>query len=169
MNEHNDTEPPLRLCVSVGETTVEVEGPVDTAREQFSALREEFLVETSRSTKTNQNTQAESASSETRQKQRSLGEFYQRVDNPTKQDTTLLTSWYSEQHDGLSDFTRTEIESTATDSKLTLGENVPRDIRNLVKKGYMAENDTRDGETTYIVTIDGEEYVEDELLNTEVD
>lgn len=33
----------------------------------------------------------------------------------------------------------------------------------------MAENDAQDGETTYFVTIDGREYVENELLNSEVD
>ena len=169
MSEQNDIEPALRLHVSVGETTVEVEGPANTTREQFSALREEFLIETGRSTETEQNSQTESATTETAQKQRSLGEFYQRVDNPTKQDTTILTGWYSEQYEGLSEFTQAEIENTATGSKLTLGADVPRDIRRLVKKGYMAENDTRDGEATYIVTIDGEEYVENELLNSKAD
>lgn len=167
MSEKNDTEPPLRLRVSVGETTVEVEGPTSVTREQFSALREEFLISGGETVEVEQDFQAESTSTPS-QKQRSLGELYQRMDDPTKQDTTLLTGWYWEQHENPSDFTQAELENTATGSKLKLGANVPRDVRNLVKKGYMAENDTRDSETTYIVTIDGEEYVENELLNSDL-
>lgn len=167
MGKQNDTETPLRLRVSVGETTVEVEGPASVTREQFSALREEFLIGGGEPTAVEQDSQAESTSTPS-QKQRSLSELYQRADDPSKQDTTLLTGWFREQHENASDFTRAEIENTATGSKLKLGANVPRDVRNLVKKGYMAENDARDGETTYIVTIDGEEYVENELLNSDL-
>ncbi|AFO58445.1 hypothetical protein NJ7G_3225 [Natrinema sp. J7-2] len=53
----------------------------------------------------------------------------------------------------------------AKSAKLTLGKNVSRDLSNQIADGNLAEDEDRDGEQEYYVTITGEQYVEEELLS----
>jgi len=164
----------LHLHVSVGGVTVEVEGPVDEAETWFEALREDYLADVdstaaadqaSSSESRNQNDSPDPRANGGVQKSRTLTEFYQMTDGITKKDTAFLTGWYLEMHEGQDDFTREEIEQKAKSAKLTLGANVGRDLSYKVEDGHLAEVDERDGDPTFHVTLTGEEYAENELLN----
>ena len=173
MVEEDTESDELHLHVSVGSVTVEVEGPIDEAETWFEALKEDYLADLdstavqnhandSGSTKQGNSTGQED--DVTRKKSRTLSEYYQMSGDMTKKDAAFLTGWYLEIHDGQDDFTRKEIEEKATSAKLTLGANVGRDLGYKVEDGHLGEVDERDGDTTYHVTITGEEYVESELL-----
>lgn len=174
----SDTEE-LHLRVSVGDITVEVEGPMDDAETWFESLREDYLsevdVETleaaadgSRSIASNPTSDtanpASSANSASSGKSRSLPEFYKTADDPTKRDSALIVGWYLEYHEDQDDFTKPEVEDRAQDAKISLGANVSRDLSDQVKDSNLEKVDERDGQDAYHLTLTGEEYVEGELL-----
>ncbi|QLK26371.1 hypothetical protein HYG81_01760 [Natrinema zhouii] len=173
--EEETEEEELYLHVSVGDVTVEVKGPLDEAETWFEALKEDHLTNldsravsghSNGSESNNQdNPTSTRANGGAKQKNRTLTEFYQMTDGITKKDTAFLTGWYLEIQEGRDDFTRKEIEEKAKSAKLTLGANVGRDLNYKVEDGHLAEVGERDGDVTYHVTITGEEYVENELIN----
>jgi hypothetical protein len=173
-----DSDPEsLRLHVSVGDVTIEVDGPVDEAETWFEALREDYLEGVDIEAAASSSSSQESSSVETESvenngtttessntKQRSLPEYYKMADSPSKRDSALLVGWYLEYVDQQDDFTKSEIGDTAKSAKITLGKNLSRDLRNQVGDGNLLEVGERGGETAYHLTITGEEYVEGELL-----
>jgi hypothetical protein len=180
MAEDTDEER-LRLQVSVGEITVEVDGPIDEAETWFEGLREDYLSDidtetlnaaangsstVSRNPEGTQETDA-NTSSLSSGKSRSLSEYYKNVDNPTKRDSALIVGWYLEYHEGQDDFTRQEVEERAQDAKISLGANVSRDLSNQVQDGHLEKVNERDGKDAYHLTLTGEEYVEGELLGSQ--
>lgn len=171
----------LHLRVSVGEVTIEVDGPVDDAETWFEGLREDYLSEldaktieaaanrsssTVSSPKPNGGAVSDSPStSASSGKSRSLTEYYKQTDSPTKKDSALLVGWYLEYNENQSDFTRPEAEERAQDAKISLGANVGRDLSSHVKEGRLEKVDERDGTDAFHLTITGEEYVHNELVN----
>jgi len=171
----------LHLRVSVGDITVEVEGPVDDAEVWFESLQEDYLDQiddetlaaaANRSdvftpgesqTQTSGSDTTESTSSSSGKSQ-SLPEYYKMVDNPTKKDSALLVGWYLEYQEEQSDFIGSEVKTRAQDAKISLGKNVPRDLSYQVEDGHMEKVDERDGQDAYHLTLTGEEYVEEELI-----
>lgn len=167
----------LHLHVSIGNVTIEVDGPVDDAETWFEALREDYLSDvdeetiqeqtTARNPDTSSTEAAGSAgTADTRNKSKSLTEFYRMSEGLSKKDTAFLTGWYLEYHEGQDDFTRPEIEETAQSAKLQLGKNVGRDLRRQVKDGHLEEVGEREGHAAYHVTLTGEEFVDDELFSS---
>lgn len=171
----------LHLRVSIGDVTIEVDGPVDDAETWFEALREDYITDIDADTieaaangsgskspnsETGSNSaQGSGASTETTKKSRSLTEYYRKADDPTKKDSAFLVGWYLEYHEDQPDFTRPEVEERARDAKISLGKNVGRDLSNHVKEGRLEKVDERDGNDAYHLTITGEEYVDDELIS----
>jgi len=177
MAEESENET-LHLRVTVGDITVEAEGPIDDAETWFESLREDYLGdvddetleavangsgETAGDSPTAQNPDPSTASSGAG-KSRSLTEYYKQADGPTKQDSALIVGWYLEYHEDQSDFTRPEIEERAQDAKISLGANVSRDLSNQVGNSHLEKVDERDGQDAYHLTLTGEDYVEGELL-----
>jgi len=175
----NSENKDLHLRVSVGEITIEVDGPVDEAETWFESLRKDYLSDidaaaleaaSKNNTKAppeNPNSSQNPTSDSTQTmagKSRTLTEYYREADNPTKRDTALIVGWYLECKEGQDDFTKPEVEQRATDAKITLGANVSRDLSKQVKDGYLAKVDERGGKDAYHLTLSGEDYIEDELL-----
>ncbi|MBX0287957.1 hypothetical protein EGH22_16615 [Halomicroarcula sp. F28] len=177
MSEETDGES-LHLRVSVGEITIEVDGPVDDAEAWFESLQEDYLsdidTETVETAANGAGTAAETGAAEQSSssesvssssgKSRSLTEFYKQADDPMKRDAALLVGWYLEYHDGQSDFTSSEVEDRGTDAKIGLGANVSRDLSKQVSDGNLEKVDERNGQDAYHLTLTGEEYVEEELF-----
>jgi len=176
-----DSEPDdLHLRVSLGDVTVEVEGPVDVAETWFESLREDYLggidsefVEAAANGGTTPGNGSSSTQFDTDHtpgtssaKSRSLTEFYRTVDTPTKQDSALIVGWYLEYHQEQDNFTKSEIEEKAKDAKISLGANLSRDISNQVEDGHIERVSERDGQGAFHLTLSGEDYVTDELLNS---
>jgi hypothetical protein len=164
----------LHLHVRIGDITIEVEGPVDEAETWFEALRKDYLEDLDGGTVQNAGSNSGSSDSSSssgqqtddnrQEKSRTLAEYYKNTDGLSKKDTALLTGWYLEKHEGQDDFTRPEVQDEAQSAKLKLGANVARDLGRQVKDGNLAEVDERDGNTAYHLTITGEDYVDEELL-----
>lgn len=167
----------LHLRVSVGDITIEAAGPIDEAESWFEALREDYLSDVdpetiegqingvSDSNSSNPSTEPQDTSDS--KKSRTLPEYYQMTNGITKKDTALLTGWFIETKNGEDDFTKGEIEEEAQSAKLNLGKNVSRDLSYKVEDGHLAEVGERNGNPSFHVTITGEEYVENELLEGE--
>ncbi|RZH67990.1 hypothetical protein [Natrinema altunense] len=173
MSEGEQSDDTLRLHVSVGDVTVEVEGTVDEAETWFEALREDYLTNidsnegqpSNSSSATNSDGSGSQVKTDGSQKKsRTLAEFYQMVEDISKRDTALLTGWYLENQEGLSTFTKDDLRQKAKSAKLTLGKNVSRDLSNQIADGNLAEDGDQDGDQAYYVTLTGEEYIEEELL-----
>lgn len=173
MSEREQSDDTLRLHVSAGDVTVEVEGAVDEAETWFEALREDYLTDVdidggqpsnSNSVNGGNGSGGQAKADGSQRKSRTLAEFYQIVENISKRDTALLTGWYLENHEGRTTFTKDDVRQKAKSAKLTLGKNVSRDLSNQIADGNLAEDEGQDGEQTYYVTITGEQYVEEELL-----
>lgn len=171
-----DTTESLRLHVSIGNATVEVEGPAAEAETWFEALREDFLPEvdnttvetTARQPSNNPDEASESGNSSengSSRKSRSLPEYYKKAGDIIKRDRALLVGWYLEYHEDEDDFTSKEVESRAQDAKIGLGKNVSRDLSKQVKEGRLDVVDQRKGSDAYHLTRSGEEYVQEDLLS----
>ena len=171
----------LHLRVSIGDITIEAAGPVDEAESWFEALREDYLsnvdsetiekaVDGSGSIATNPESDSaspdNSADTMSSRKSRSLVEFYKTAENPTKRDSALIVGWYLEYHEDQDDFIKPEVEERAQDAKISLGANVSRDLSNQVNNGHLEKVDERDGQDAYHLTLTGEGYVEENLLET---
>jgi hypothetical protein len=168
----------LNLHVSVGDVTIEVDGPVDEAETWFESLREDYLSDIDTDTieaaangsgevGTAPDSGQDTASASTQTgsgKSLTLPEYYKTAANPSKRDAILIIGSYLEKYEQQEDFTKGEIEQRAKDAKISLGANVSRDIREQIGDSHMAKVDERDGKDTYHLTISGEEYVEAELL-----
>jgi len=178
MADSEDESPDsLRLHVSIGNATVEVEGPAAEAETWFEALREDFLPEvdttivetTASQTSTNPDGASESGSSggedSSSGKSRSLPEYYNMAGDIIKRDRALLVGWYLEYHEDEDDFTSKEVESRAQDAKIGLGQNVSRDLSTQVQEGRLDVVDQRNSSDAYHLTRSGEEYIENDLLS----
>ena len=167
----------LRLHVSIGDVTIDVEGPVDEAETWLEGLREDYLSdvdsETIQAATDGAGSVSESPPNQPRQqnsttttsgKSRSLTEFYKGADDPTKKDAALIVGWYLEYHENKPDFTSSDIKETAQDAKISLGANVSRDLSKQVEGSHVEKVDEREGKDAYHLTITGEEYVQDDLL-----
>lgn len=166
----------LRLHVSIGDVTIDVEGPVDEAETWFEGLREDYLgdvdAETIQAVTDGAGSVSElppksgqqNSTTTTSGKSRSLTEFYKGADDPTKKDAALIVGWYLEYHEDKPDFTSSEIKETAQDAKISLGANVSRDLSKQVESSHIEKVDEREGKDAYHLTITGEEYVQDDLL-----
>lgn len=166
----------LRLHVSIGNATIEVEGPVADAETWFEALREDFLpdvdtttvVTTSRQSSTTPDGGSEAANSNqegsSSGKSRSLPEFYKMAGDLIKRDRALLVGWYLEYHEDAGNFTSKEVESRAQNAKIGLGQNVSRDLSKQVEEGRLDAVDERNGSDAYHLTRSGEEYIDNDLL-----
>lgn len=170
----------LHLRVTIGDLTVEVEGPVDDAETWFEALREDYLSEIdtedlktaasangpiSSNPKPESDTSEGSTSSNSSSgKSRSLTEYYKQLDNPTKKDSAFFVGWYLEYQEDEPNFTRPEVEDRAQDAKISLGANVGRDLSSHVREGRLEKVDERDGNDAYHLTVTGEKYLNNELL-----
>ncbi|RDZ33917.1 MULTISPECIES: hypothetical protein [unclassified Haloferax] len=175
MSDDPDSES-LRLHVSIGDVTIDVEGPVDEAETWFEGLREDYLsdvgAETVQAAADGSGSVSESPPNQSEQdsttatsgKSRSLTEFYRSADNPTKKDAALIVGWYLEYHENKSDFTSSEIKEMAQDAKISLGANVSRDLSKQIESSHIEKVDERDGKDAYHLTITGERYVQDNLL-----
>ncbi|WP_135665204.1 hypothetical protein [Halorhabdus rudnickae] len=170
----------LHLHVSVGDVTIEVEGPIDDAETWFEGLKEDYLngvdseavaAAATRSTTDATNSSEEKPVSEntgtSTNKSRSLQEYYKMANNLTKRDAALIVGWYLEYQSDQSNFTRPEVEDQAQDAKIQLGANVSRDLSKQVEESHLQKVDTREGSDVYELTLTGEDYVEDELLSLE--
>lgn len=178
MADREDESPEsLRLHVSIGNATVEVEGPAAEAETWFEALREDFLpdvdtttVETtasqpaSNSDGANDTTNSNGGNSSSGES-RSLPEYYKMAGDLIKRDRALLVGWYLEYHENEDDFTSKEVESRAQNAKIGLGQNVSRDLSKQVQEGRLDVVDQRDGSDAYHLTRSGEEYIDNDLLS----
>lgn len=168
----------LRLHVSIGGVMIDVEGPVDEAETWFEGLREDYLSDVDTETiqaaadgagsvlesSPNQSGKEQGSTTTTSGKSRSLTEFYRGADNPTKKDAALIVGWYLEYHEDKPNFTSSEIKETAQDAKISLGANVSRDLSTQVESSHIEKVDEREGKDAYHLTVTGEEYVQDDLL-----
>lgn len=172
-------EDALHLRVTVGDITVEVEGPVDDAETWFEALREDYLSEIDPDTfeaaanggnpsPSNTERGSNSAVNSTtgtgcKDKSLSLAEYYRQLNNPTKKDSAFLVGWYLEYQEDQENFTRSEVEGRAQDAKISLGANVGRDLSSHIEEGRLEKVEERDGYDAFHLTVTGEEYLEDDL------
>lgn len=171
----------LTLSVSIGDVSVEASGPSAEAERWFGKLQEEYLdgidnetVQEAASTSQNspsyqkpgqKSTDGSSSKNQSSGKSRSLAEYYRNTDGLNKKERALLVGWFLEKKTGMSDFTQQDIKSKAKEAKIDLGKNLSRDVRNQIGDGHIQVADEQNGSDTYQLTLTGEEYVEEELLN----
>lgn len=167
----------LHLHASVGDITVEVEGPIDEAETWFEALQEDYLPDVDpenvtaamdqegRQTETTDTNESPAdPGNSTPEKSRSLAEYYKMADDLTKKDGALIVGWYLEYHEDEQNFTPPEVEDRAGDAKINIGANVTRDLSDQAKDGLIKKDEDRSGSDAYHLTLTGEQYVKDELL-----
>lgn len=168
----------LRLHVKIGDVTIDVEGPVDEAETWFEGLREDYLGDLDAEAiqaaaysadpvskePADQPTPETESDANKSGKTRSLTEYYREADNPTKKDAALIVGWYLEYKEDNSDFAAPEIKEKAQDAKISLGANVSRDLSSQVEHSNIEKVDEREGKDAFHLTLTGEEYVNEELL-----
>jgi len=156
-----------RIRVTVGEVTVEVEGAEEFVDERFADLEGEYLDEPAPVEPTSGEGKSDSSGGFTpggsEGKPLTLSEIGREINLPYKRDAALLVGWYLEHVEGMEEFTRSDIEDKAKESKVELGANVPRDISTLVERGLLVQIGERESSKTYYTTRTGEEYVLVEL------
>ena len=180
MSEEAPEQETLHLRATVADITVEVEGPIAEAETWFEALQEDYLPDVdpeelnAKSAQIGSQTENMDAGGEsknqktsTNEKSKSLAEYYKLADNLIKKDAALVVGWYLEYHEDVQNFTPSEVEGRAKDAKINLGANVSRDLSSQVKEGRLHKDAERSGSDAYQLTITGEEYVKDELLELE--
>lgn len=156
-----------RIRVTVGEVTVEVEGAEEFVEERFAELEEEYLAEPTPAEATPSEGESDSPGGfvpgGSEGKPLTLSEIGRDINLPYKRDAALLVGWYLEHVEGMEEFTRSDIEEKAKESKVELGANVPRDISTLVERGLLVQIGERESSKTYYTTRTGEGYVLEEL------
>lgn len=98
-------------------------------------------------------------------KRRSLTEYYRMADSPTKSDSALIVGWYIEQQEDVGGFTSSEVAERAEEARIQLGANVSRDLSRQIQSANLMKVSESEGRDVYALTLTGEEYVEDQLLN----
>jgi len=156
-----------RIRVTAGKVTVEVEGTEEFVEEQFAELEEKYLDEPALVETTSGGSESGSSGGFTPGgsdgKPLTLSEIGREINLPYKRDAALLVGWYIEHVEGMDEFTRSDIQEKAKESKVELGANVPRDISTLVERGLLVQVGERESSKTYYTTRTGEEYVLEEL------
>jgi hypothetical protein len=175
MAERKDTNNYLRMNATVGPVTIEVEGTPERVEQNFEELCDQYL-DGVKSEDIKQKESGGSTSSGTENRDaipdRSLAEYYRKADEEndgiSKADAALLTGWYLLEKEGNDNFIKSEVVDKANSAGLPLGSNPSRDLSNhaAADKAHLQKaDDVRDGESMYTLTITGEDYVEEELLN----
>lgn len=162
---NGDTED-LKLHVSVGDVTVEVEGSKEEVETWFEALRHDYLPPNSEipSQTSDEGEDTETASKQNLTEGKTLANIYNEADDPNKSETALLIGWYLAHENAESKFTAAEVKDAAGTYQISVGENIPRDLKRHVSAGRLDPNAERDGDQAYKLTEAGDEYVQDEIL-----
>ena len=94
-------------------------------------------------------------------KKLSIREFL--LEHPPNTDVqrTLAVGYYLETLEGMSSFTRADLEKGYRDAKHSLPSNMSMNIKHCIKAGNMMEaKEKKDNKPAYVVTSTGEHYVE---------
>lgn len=156
----------LKLHVSVGDVTVEVEGSGEEVETWFEALRNDYLPPNSEmpSQSPTAGVENDAASKQNLTEGKTLANFYNEADDPNKSETALLVGWYLAHENGESNFTAAEVQEAANTYQLSIGKNIPRDLKGHVSDGFLDPNAERNGNQAYKLTESGNEYVQNEIL-----
>lgn len=162
----NDDTEDLKLHVSVGDVTVEVEGAGEEVETWFEALRNDYLPPNSEiPTQTSSDGGEEGpASKQNLTEGKTLANFYNEADDPNKSETALLIGWYLAHEKDESNFTAAEVDDAADTYQISVGKNIPRDLKRHVSNGLLDPNAVRNGNQAYKLTGEGDEYVQNEVL-----
>lgn len=156
--------------LSFGDISLGVSGPQEFVETQFNELYETHGFDTINVSRPDTSVskvgsgidEAESKPIKEPQIDESLNELLRDSEIKTGKDRALVVGWYLIACRGQDDITWSEVEEEASRSQVDLGENLTRDIRSNVKKGYLGPTgQERDGEDAYKVTKSGEEYLQE--------
>ena len=148
--------------LSVGDAWLSVSGPEDFVEEKFYELYEEHdFSEMEVSSSQNPSVKEEGAEESNPQEENTenLSELISESEINSKKDKALAVGWSLQNFEGQSNFTKPEIESKALEEQVEIGQNLTRDVNNLVDDDYLYPATERDDEQAYWVKDEGEEYL----------
>jgi len=158
--------------LSLGNVSIGVSGPQEFVENQFEELYENHGFDTidvnngdidgSGELPGNRDvTDADEADDESQPTiDKSLNEILSNSEIESMQEKALTVGWFLIRGRGQDDITWDEVKEEAERSQVELGEQVPRDLRKCVGKGYLGPTgDERDGSDTYKITGTGEELL----------
>jgi len=94
-------------------------------------------------------------------KKLSIREFLLKYPPTTDIQRTLAIGYYLETHEGMSSFTKAELERGYRDAKHSLPSNLSMNIKRCIEAGNMMETkEKKDNKLAYVVTSTGERFVE---------
>ena len=158
--------------LSLGNVSISVSGPQGFVEAQFEELYENHGFDTidvsngdidgSGVLPGNQDvTDADEADDESQPTiDKSLNEILSNSEIESMQEKALTVGWFLIRARGQDDITWDEVKKEAERSQVELGEQIPRDLRKCVEKGYLGPTgDERNGSDTYKITGTGEELL----------
>lgn len=93
-------------------------------------------------------------------KKTSIGEFLLENPPPDHMRRTLAVGYFMENHDGLTSFTKAELEKVYREAKEPVPSNISVNIAHCIKHGHMMEaQEKKNNKTAYVVTRSGEQFV----------
>ena len=149
----------VTMRVRVGDTEVEVSGPSDYVEKKI----QEFLKKASGSGAPTPLPQAGSLAetqSETK-KRLSAAQFFKRSNPKTDVDRVLAAAYFLEKNEGHENFTSAEIRDLIQKAKWPPPTNANDAINKNIKKGLLMSAGDRDKKMAFVLTSDGEEFVEE--------
>ena len=99
---------------------------------------------------------------------KTLANIYNEADDPNKSQTALLIGWYLAHENSESNFIAAEVKDEADTYQISVGKNIPRDLKRHVSAGRLDPNAERDGDQAYKLTEVGDEHVRNEILESDV-
>jgi hypothetical protein len=94
-------------------------------------------------------------------KKLSIREFLLKHPPTTDVQRTLAVGYYLETHEGMSSFTKADLEKGYRDAKHNLPSNMSMNVKQCIKAGNMMEaKEKKDNKPAYVVTSTGEQFVE---------
>lgn len=152
----------VTIRVRIGESELEVTGPSDFVEKKI----EEFLVKQKETLKSGSSERASQQSSEPSKKVKvgkglSPAQFFKKINPRTDVDRMLAAGYYLEISKNYENFTALEAKQIIKEAKRIPPKNANDAINQNIKKGLVMSAGDKDGKMAFVLTSDGEEFLDE--------
>lgn len=150
----------VTMRIKIGDKEFEITAPANLAEKKIN----EFIENQQKIESKPDDSPQGPKRSELHLKSESEAQFFKKIPSKTANDRVVSSAYYLEKIKKLDKYTSTEIKETISKARIVPPKNTTEALNQNIKKGYMMSAGDKEGRSAFVLTNDGEEYIQS-LLN----